>query len=128
MDFLAETADLDVALDPFPYSGSTTTLDLLWMGVPTVTLRSGDPRAATPWILETCRLDGLVAATPDAYLTIAADLVGDPGALVALRAELRPRLLGSGLTDPRRMAQEFEAMVRKAWRAWAERRRSTSGD
>jgi protein O-GlcNAc transferase len=125
-DFLAETADLDVALDPFPYSGSTTTLDLLWMGVPTVTLRSGDPRAASPWVLETCGLDGLVAATPEAYVAIASDLVRDPDALAALRSDLRIRLQSSGLTDPRRMAEEFEAMVRKAWRAWVEQRRAAS--
>jgi protein O-GlcNAc transferase len=126
-DFLSETADLDVALDPFPYSGSTTTLDLLWMGIPTVTLHSGDPRAASPWVLETCGLDRLVAATPDAYVTIASGLVGDTDALADLRAGLRIRLLSSGLTDPRRMAREFEVMVRKAWRAWTERRRSTTG-
>ena len=116
-----------MALDPFPYSGSTTTLDLLWMGIPTVTLHSGDPRAASPWVLETCGLDRLVAATPDAYVTIASGLVGDTDALADLRAGLRIRLLSSGLTDPRRMAREFEVMVRKAWRAWTERRRSTTG-
>jgi predicted O-linked N-acetylglucosamine transferase (SPINDLY family) len=123
--FMAEMADVDIALDPFPYGGSTTTLDCLWMGVPVVTLDppDGDGRMATPWILRMLGLTDLVCPTPDAYEATAIALAADPDGRRALRAGLRDRVAASSLRDGRRYAREIEWMIRyRFWHPWATRK------
>ncbi|HEY0834005.1 MAG TPA: hypothetical protein VGE72_08880, partial [Azospirillum sp.] len=88
-DHLAQYRDIDVALDPFPFSGSTTTFEALWMGVPVVTWPQ--ERMVSRWsasMLATLGLSRFVAATPEEYVAIAARAAGDPDGLAALRAGL----------------------------------------
>jgi protein O-GlcNAc transferase len=113
--------DLDVCLDPFPYNGHTSTLDALWMGVPVITLagRTGVGRGGVS-ILSNVGLPELIAATPEAYVTIAAELAGDRDRLLELRAGLRPRMWCSPLVDGPRYAADVEAAFRRMWRTWCE--------
>jgi predicted O-linked N-acetylglucosamine transferase (SPINDLY family) len=104
---------VDVALDTFPYNGTTTTMDALWMGVPVVTL-AGDRHASRVGasILSALGLDRLVARTPDQYVATATELARDAGALSSLGGSLRARLAASVLTDGARFTAQLEEAYR----------------
>ena len=108
---------IDVALDPFPYGGGTTTCDALWMGVPVVTLagRTAVGRGGVS-ILSQLGLESLVAADPARYLEIATDLAGDAPRLHDLRRQLRARMKTSRLSDGVAFARDLEAALRGMWR------------
>lgn len=111
--------DVDIALDPFPYNGTTTSCDALWMGAPLVTL-AGDRHAGRVGVslLTALDLPGLIAADPQAYVEIAAGLAADRARLAALRAGLRPRMAASSLCDAPGLARRLEAAWRTLWREW----------
>ena len=117
--YLALFACADIALDPFPYAGYTTSLDTLWMGVPLVTLagEAGVSRAGVS-ILSNLGLRELVAADRQQYLRIATELAGDPARLSQLRSTLRSRMQHSPLTDASQFARDIETACRDAWRRW----------
>jgi predicted O-linked N-acetylglucosamine transferase (SPINDLY family) len=107
---------IDVALDPFPYNGTTTTLDALWMGVPVVSLagRSHVGRVGVSQ-LSNLGLSELIARDEDDYVEIAARLAGDLPRLAALRSGLRERLRASPLMDAPRFTRHLEAAYRSMW-------------
>jgi len=114
---------IDIALDPFPYNGGTTTFDALWMGVPVVTLAGQLPLArAGVTILTNLGLTELIAQSPDQYIRIAAALARDTDRLAALRSTLRQRLRDSVLMDEPRYVRNLEGAYRHAWRTWCESR------
>ena len=107
---LAQYGRVDIALDTFPYNGTTTSCEALWMGVPVVTLAGTRHAARTGVsILTNCGLAGLVAQTPEAYLAIACELARDAEKLQQLRAGMRGRLERSPLTDAAGVTRELEA-------------------
>lgn len=101
---------IDIGLDPFPYNGTTTTCDTLWMGVPVVTLcgASHVSRVGASQ-LRAVGLDELVAGDEDEYVAIAAGLANDPKRLRGLQRGLRERVAGSPLTDAAALTRELEA-------------------
>jgi predicted O-linked N-acetylglucosamine transferase (SPINDLY family) len=111
--------NLDLALDPFPYNGHTSTLDALWMGVPVITLagRTAVGRGGVS-ILSNLGLTELIARTPEQYVAIAVGLAGDRARLAELRARLRPRMQASPLRDGKQYAADVEAAFRGMWTAW----------
>lgn len=116
-DLLDRYNDIDVALDPFPYSGGLTTLEATWMGVPVVTL--GGERFCARHTLAHLGAVGFTESTArdaDDYVRIAAGLVGDPARLATIRRELRPRMAASPLCDGPRYARNWEAAVRGMWK------------
>ncbi|MGH6882328.1 MAG: hypothetical protein ACREFM_15535, partial [Hypericibacter sp.] len=118
---LAEYGQIDIALDPFPYSGGLTTLESLWMGVPVVT-KQGDRFAGrhSTSHLTAIGLPELVAADAEGYLDIACDLASDLDRLAALRRTLRPRMAASPSCDGRGFTRDLEAAYRRLWRHWCE--------
>ncbi len=110
---------VDVALDPFPINGGTTTCDSLWMGVPTVTLagRVSAARAGAS-LLPQIGLADLVVGDVDAYLEIAAGLAANLPRLLQIRAALRDKMRGSPLTDGARFVRNLELLYRETWKAW----------
>lgn len=110
---------IDIALDPFPYSGGLTTLEALWMGVPVVTL-GGSRFCSRHSIthLTAAGLPELIAASADDYIRIAAGLARDCDRLVTLRSGLRNRVARSPLCDGKGFTRDLEAAFIEAWRRW----------
>ena len=108
---------VDIALDTFPYHGTTTTLDALWMGVPVITL-AGDRHASRVGvsILSTLGLTELVAQTGDEYVAAAVELSRDADRLDRLSRSLRERLKNSPLTDGLGFTAGLEAAYLEMWR------------
>lgn len=116
-DFLALYREMDVALDPFPYSGGLTTLEALAMGVPVlgVTGATFAGRHAASH-MTAVGLPEWIAPSPAACLERAGHLTRDLEALSALRSGLRERLFSSPLCNGPRFARHLEAAVRTMWR------------
>lgn len=121
-DALAAYQNIDLALDTYPYSGTTTTLEALWMGVPVVTLL-GDRHAArvSASLMTQAGLPEFVARTPDEFVAIAARWAAQPAELGALRMKLRQRLEESRLMDYPGFTHELESAYRGMWRDWVAR-------
>lgn len=110
---------IDVALDPFPYCGGTTSLDAAWMGVPVVTLAGATPISrAGVTISNHLGLPELIAQSPQEYLDIAVALAGDRDRVAVLRSTLRGRLQQSPLMDEPGYVRHLEDAYRLAWQAW----------
>lgn len=113
-EYLSAYGRIDVALDPLPFGGGTTTAESLWMGVPVVTLR-GDRWAGRigESLLATLGLaDRLVAGSPADYIAKVAALADDAAGLAELRAGLRTRLQRSALCDAPAFARSLEQAYR----------------
>jgi predicted O-linked N-acetylglucosamine transferase (SPINDLY family) len=110
---------IDIALDPFPYNGTTTTCEALWMGVPVVALR-GDRHAGrvSASLLTAIGMEDLVADSVEGYGEIAVALAGDPARLRELRQSLRPHMVASQLCDATGFSRKIEHTYRTIWRRW----------
>jgi protein O-GlcNAc transferase len=114
---LAQYGRVDIALDTFPYNGTTTTCEALWMGVPVVGL-AGDRHASRVGLslLSAAGLGSLAAADVPSYIGLARSLAADEGRRAELRSGLRERLRGSALCDEPAYARRWAAAIRGAWR------------
>jgi protein O-GlcNAc transferase len=114
-DYLATYRRVDLVLDPFPFSGSTTTCESLWMGVPVIT-SPGETFASRHSLshLTNVGLTETIARDPDAYVECAVAMAGDPSRLVALRSGLRGRMAASPLCDGERFAGHLLALLDEA--------------
>jgi protein O-GlcNAc transferase len=115
-DHLALYHRLDIALDTFPYCGTTTTCEALWMGVPVVTLvgQRHIERVGLS-LLVRAGLPEFAAADRDAYVRLAVALARDADRLARLRSGLRERLRRSPLCDAEGFTRSLEAAYRKMW-------------
>ena len=110
---------IDLALDPFPYPGHSTTIDGLWMGVPVVTM-PGDTIASrgSLSILSNLGLTELAAKDKSDYVALAVALACDLPRLGEMRASLRGRLERSVLMDANRFARQAESAYHTIWQKW----------
>jgi protein O-GlcNAc transferase len=118
---LAYYAQVDIALDTFPYNGATTTLESLWMGVPVVSLVGS--RAASRYglaFLSAVSLSELAATDPERFVATAVALAGDRERLISLRNTLRGTLGNSSLCDAVGFAQTVESAYRQMWQRWCD--------
>lgn len=123
-DYLSAYHRVDIALDPFPFSGGTTSAESLWMGVPVLTL-TGDRFVSRQGVglLMNAGLPEWIARDADDYVARAVASAGDLRQLAVLRQELRQRVLASALFDAPRFAGHFEAALRGMWTHWCHRQR-----
>jgi protein O-GlcNAc transferase len=120
--YLAAYGKIDIALDPFPYPGGTTSLEAMWMGVPVLTLRRKSALSRQGQsLLQNLGLANWIATSEDDYVQRAVRHAGDLVALSALRQSLRARLLASPLCDAPRFARDLEVGLRGLWRQYCDR-------
>ncbi len=121
--FLAEYNDIDIVLDPFPYSGGLTTCEALWMGVPTVTL-PGETFASRHSMshLSNVGLADWVATDLAGYADLAVTKASDIASLATLRAGLRAQVKAGPLCDAPRFGRQLGDSLRLAWRVWCAQR------
>lgn len=124
-EFWSMHTEVDIALDPFPFGGGTTSCETLWLGVPIVTCTGGAdsfaPRFASRMgkvFLNALGLPDLVTENESDYVKVAINLASDSKRLIQLRQELRPRMAASALTDEKRFVREVETAYRHLWHHW----------
>lgn len=115
-EFMTAHTEADIALDSFPFHGTTTTSHTLWMGVPLVTL-AGPAHASRVGVsmLSNAGLAHLVASTEDEYVSLAVTLAQDPSQLQELRAQLRERMRNSPNMNGPRFTRALEDTYTKIW-------------
>ena len=119
-EYLSLYHRIDIALDPFPYNGMTTTCDALWMGTPVLTLPEEMPVSRSGLsLLSSVGLEEWVAYSEEDYVRIAAELAGNLPRLAEMRAALRPRMQASPLMDAPRFARDVETAYRAMWERWS---------
>lgn len=116
---LAEYADIDIALDSFPFCGGLTTLEALWMGVPVVTLRGHSvvSRQSHAVLATIGCAHGLSFDSVDSFVDGAVELASDAPRRAALREQLRPAVANSALCRPADFARDVELLYRRMWHA-----------
>jgi predicted O-linked N-acetylglucosamine transferase (SPINDLY family) len=126
-EYLATYRRVDIALDPFPFTGGTTTVEALWMGVPVLTL-TGQSFLARQGVglMMNAGLPQWIADDPDDYVARAVSHAGNLQTLAALRAGLRQQVLASPIFDATRFALHFEAALRGMWKIWCEQQHGKS--
>ena len=121
-DHLSLYRRVDIALDPFPYNGTTTTCEALHMGVPVVTLvGSRHASRVGASLLGAVGLEALVTTSIDEYVACAAALAQDSGQRQAISRQLRAGALASPLCDATGFARDFAAALRGMWKRWCEK-------
>lgn len=124
-EFWAMHAEVDIALDPFPFGGGTTSCETLWLGVPVVTC-TGGPESFAPRFssrmgyafLNSLGLAELAAGTEKEYVELAVALAKDSRRLIDLRQNMRSRMASAPLTDEKRFVKDMEAAYRAMWQEW----------
>ncbi|MBW1895285.1 MAG: tetratricopeptide repeat protein, partial [Deltaproteobacteria bacterium] len=120
-DHLRFYSKIDIGLDPFPYNGTATTFEALWMGIPVITLE-GDRHAARVGtsIMTHLNLPQFIADTKENYIKKAVELAGDRKRLAVYRKDLRSILQSSKSCDEHHFAKKIETAFREMWRTWCQ--------
>ncbi|GET41993.1 glycosyl transferase family 2 [Microseira wollei NIES-4236] len=113
---------VDIALDTFPYHGTTTTCEAMWMGVPVIT-QAGQTHVSRVGVslLSSVGLETLIAASSEEYIQKAVDLANNQEQLPELRAKLRHRMQAAPLTNASLIARSLEDAYRAMWRRFCDR-------
>jgi predicted O-linked N-acetylglucosamine transferase (SPINDLY family) len=119
-EHLALYGKVDIALDTFPYHGTTTTCEALWMGVPVIT-QAGQTHASRVGVslLSAIGHCDWIATDAEQYVQLAKKMAGDRDALAHVRSTLRERVKTSPLGEVKRFTNSFESALRSIWRHWA---------
>lgn len=110
---------VDIALDTFPYSSGSTTINALFQGVPVIAIDGQDWRGrSTAAVLAGCKLEKFIAKDVAGYLDLACALAADRAQLVDLRASLGRRFSDSPQCQAEQFARNFESRLRMMWHDW----------
>ncbi len=126
-DHLLVYHKIDLSLDTFPYHGTTTTCEALWMGVPVIS-QMGAVHASRVGVslLTNLGLEDFITDSPDAYAEKAIALANDTDRLVTLRASLRNTLKNASLCNAVSFTQDIEQAYQQMWRTWCEQQSNTT--
>jgi predicted O-linked N-acetylglucosamine transferase (SPINDLY family) len=115
-DHLKLYNSIDIGLDPFPYNGTTTTCEALWMGVPVITLL-GDRHAGRVGasILTNVGLKDFIARDIDSYIKLAVEISANTKYLKEIRKTLRKKMLKARLCDAHSFAKDIESAYKEIW-------------
>ena len=115
--YLAIANQIDIALDTFPYHGTKTTCDMLWMGVPVITL-AGQTHVSRVGVslLTSVGMGELICADIEKYIERAVDLANDLDRLIILRSNLRVAMQHSALMNAIEFTRDVEAAFSEMWR------------
>ncbi len=120
-EYLADYNQIDIALDPFPFTGGTTTIDGLWMGVPALTKR-GDTMASRQGegIMHNIGLGDWIAVDENHYVELAVQHAQDLSNLAKQRSELRALLQASPLCDAKLFAKNLQNAFKQMWEKYCD--------
>jgi protein O-GlcNAc transferase len=115
--------EVDIALDTFPYSGATTSIEAFWMGVPVLSLQ-GDKFISHMGesFLHNLDLEQWIARSPEDYVEKAVAMASDLSMLSTLRQGLRNRLLQSQICNAPLFVENLEKAFREMWRIWCDKK------
>jgi protein O-GlcNAc transferase len=115
-EHLARAGLADLALDTRLYNGHTTTIDMLWAGVPVVTLPGSTFQArVSASLLKAAGTTGTIARDIEDYRRIALAFAHEPARLAALKAQLASNRTRAPLCDTARFARKLETAFRAIW-------------
>ncbi len=118
---MCQYKDIDICLDTYPYNGTTTTLEALWMGVPVITLTGEDHRSRVGnSILCTISHEELIASSAQEYMNISIALANNIQSIMDYRQTLRPTLKSSALMNGEKYSRKFEDLLKSAWNRYKE--------
>lgn len=119
-DHLAMYGEVDISLDTFPYAGTTTTCESLYMGVPCVTLKGAcHAQNVGVSLMTTVGLaDAWIANSQEQYISLALAAAKDLGKLSELRNQLRQQMLESPLCDAEGFVTDLEHCYSQLWTRW----------
>ncbi len=118
-NLLEEYRRIDIALDPFPYSGATTTCEAIWMGVPVITCPGVTFAGRHSFsFLSAAGLSGFIADDLTHYEELAVTLAADIDRLTTWRSGLRIQVASSPLCDGDRFAKDLMKVLRQVWAHW----------
>ena len=111
--------EMDIALDPFPYNGTTTSCEALWMGVPFIT-REGDRHCARVGmsLLKSVGLDEWIAKSDEEYVEKAVFFAQNRDRLLGIKLNLRQQMKDSALCDSNAFSRHFCHALREMWVTW----------
>jgi protein O-GlcNAc transferase len=120
-DHLARYNDIDIALDTFPYNGTTTTCDAIWMSVPVITL-AGQTHVGRVGVsqMNNLGLSELIAISQEDYVLKAEKLAKNTDYLRKLRSGMRARMSASPLMNAERLTRNIEQAYRNMWLGWCQ--------
>lgn len=118
MDYLKLHQNVDLALDPFPYNGGTTTIHSLWMGVPVITL-AGENVVSRVGVTLMSRvgLNEFITYSEDEYLERTVQFAKDLTGLDRIRQSLRERMSRAN-GGHETITRHLETAYRQMWQKW----------
>ena len=122
-EMLTKYNQIDIALDPFPYSGITTSLEANWMGVPLLTKKGNNfySRIGTS-INKNLDMEDWIANNEKDYILKAISKASDLEKLFQTKKELRNKFLKSPLSNTKQYAKHFENCLNLMWKTYLEKK------
>ncbi len=112
---------IDIALDTYPYNGTTTTCEAMWMGLPVVSFYGPNHASRVGLsLLSHIGLQQLAASTPEEYVNKAVALAAEIDIRTELRTTMRQRLVNSPILNADHFARKFEAAMSAIWNIYCE--------
>ncbi|WP_180338423.1 tetratricopeptide repeat protein [Janthinobacterium sp. 61] len=126
-DYLALHHKVDLCLDTFPYTGGTTTMHALWMGVPVLTIPGNTlPGRPTACALGHIGLSAFIANDVDDFVAKGIFIANQPALLADIRTNMRQIIENSAMGQPAVISAGFEGALRVMWHRWCAGQAPTS--